>query len=183
MSPLNIHPEEDMSVPKKKKSKTLKVMFGLAALVLVPVIGSTFAASITLNNNAGVQFAQGTVDTAQCDTDLTVEAGSAYLTPSGGSVGFHLETITISDINLASGCEGKTLVVSVDAGGSEPALIGTDTQLSIPITDANNLGTLSPASGFTADLSGSGASGQIVITIDDPIVPSDDVDKFLIQSS
>jgi hypothetical protein len=188
MSPLNIHPEEVAPVAKKKKSKTLKVMLGLAALVLIPVIGTTFAATIGINGggNNTVQFAQGSIATAACDSTMTVTAGSAYLTVGSPTAvtAFYLKKITISGIELGDGgCVGKTLVVSADAEGTEPALIGTDTQLSIPISTASTLGTLSPTPGFTAAISGSGGSGQIVITISDPKVLSEDVDKFLIQSS
>jgi hypothetical protein len=183
MSPLNIHPEESTaSAPKKKKSKTLKVMLGIGALVLVPVIGSTFAASITINSGTDpVEFGQGVIDTAVCDSGLTVEAGSAYLTPPGGSLGFHLKTITISDINLDSGCEGKTLVVSVDVNGTEAVLSGSDTQVSVSINDDGDAVTAS--AGFTASINGTGADGVVVITITAPKLLSENVDNFLIQSS
>jgi hypothetical protein len=182
MSPLNIHPEESTaSAPKKKKSKTLKVMLGLAALVLVPVIGNTFAASITLNNNTAVQFAQGKVDTAECDTTMTVEAGSTYMTVSG-TADFYLTSITISDINLDSGCEDKTLVVSVDAGtGAEADLITGVTQASIEMSET--AGSLTATSGFTATLVNTSDVGEVTITIGSPVLVSDSVTKFLIQSS
>jgi hypothetical protein len=185
MSPLNIHPEEVAPVSKKKKSKTLKVFLGIGVLVAIPVIGTTFAATIGINGGGAntVQFAQGSIATAACDSAMTVTAGSAYLTVNTVTA-FYLKKITISGIKLdTGGCVGKTLVVSADAAGTEPALIDSDTQLSIPISTASTLGTLSPATGFTAAISGSGESGQIVITIASPIVLSEDVDKFLIQSS
>jgi hypothetical protein len=66
MSPLNIHPEEEVAVPKKKKkqNKALKVMLGIAALVAVPVVGSTLAGTITVNTGGNVNFGQGSASAA-----------------------------------------------------------------------------------------------------------------------
>jgi hypothetical protein len=195
MSPLNIHPEEVMSAPKKKKSKTLKVMLGLGALILVPVIGSTFAASIAINSSGTVQFAQGSIATAGCDAAMTVNATSSY-----ASSAFNLKTITISDIDLATGCEGKTLVVSVDSSGSEADISTGVKQVSftIPATAGTSTTTLTNVtSGFTATLSNASGSayktdatavpydeaGKVVITITTPALASSSVTKFLIQSS
>jgi hypothetical protein len=199
MSPLNIHPEEVAPVSKKKKSKTLKVMLGLAALVLIPVIGTTFAATIGINGGGAntVQFAQGSIATAGCDAAMTVSATSAYL-----SGAFKLGTITVSGIDLTSGCEGKTLVVSVDVGSAEANIIGTTKQISFTIPSvATSTATLLTGitTGFTAVMTNaSGApyetatpiaydeAAKIVIgftTPADSLIASDTVLKFLIQSS
>ena len=199
MSPLNIHPEEGATVPKKKKNKTLKVLLGIAALVAVPVIGTTLAASITVNTGGNVDFGQGAAAAAACDSDLTISATSAYT-----SSAFKVKTITVSGIDLeisssASSCRGKTLIVSADVSGSESALSGSDTQISfsMPISTGNAATMIAPASGVTAVLykgatgtttyaSGGGDlddEGRVLITITTPVLSSSTVTKFLVQSS
>lgn len=195
MSPLNIYPEEVMAAPKKRKSKTLKVMLGIGVLILVPVIGSTFAASIAINSSAPVQFAQGSIATAGCDSDLTVKATSAYL-----SGAFKLGTITISDIDLTTGCEGKTLVVSVDVNTAEADIITNVKQISFTIPSTVTAGgtvLTNITSDFTAVLSNAAGNpysssvayndaAKIVIGFSTPansLIDSADVDKFLVQSS
>jgi hypothetical protein len=195
MSPLNIHPEEVMSAPKKKKSKALKVMLGLAALVLVPVIGTTFAATININGatTTNVQFAQGSVDTAGCDTRIDTAATSIY------STGFKIKEIILSDVDVAA-CKGKTFTVSIADGTTEATLItsGTIKQLSfkIPATHSSGNVTLtsfSPSTGFTPTITAEDGTtpltelttedGVIKIVIGTPILASEDVDKILLQTS
>jgi hypothetical protein len=119
MSPLNIHPEEAVNVPKKKKNKTLKVMLGIAALVAVPVVGTTLAASITIGtDNAAINFGQGVVQATACDAAITVTTASTFAnaaynsaspTTSGGS--FNLGDVTISGIS--TDCNAKKFVINV----------------------------------------------------------------------
>jgi hypothetical protein len=200
MSPLNINPEEEVTLPKKKKNKTLKVMLGIAALVAVPVVGTTLAAQITINSNNSneVNFGQGTADTAACDGDITTAASSVY------STGFKLEKIILSDIDLStagSNCAGKTFIVSVDDGtGIEAAISSGVTQVSFTIPAEVTSGATAltnVTAGFTAvmtdaigDSYQSGApavayddEATIEITIDTPLLASTSVSTFLIQSS
>jgi hypothetical protein len=119
MSPLNIHPEDAVNAPKKKKNKTLKVMLGIAALVAVPVVGTTLAASITIGtDNAAINFGQGVVQATACDSAITVTAASTFAnaaynsaspTTTGGS--FELGDVTISGI--ASSCYAKKFTINV----------------------------------------------------------------------
>jgi hypothetical protein len=199
MSPLNIHPEELAPVSKKKSNKTLKAFLGIGVLVAIPVIGSTFAATININSSGTVQFAQGSSATAACDTALTTAATSSYLTVSS-TTAFYLKTITISDIDLTSGCEGKTLVLSVDSSNSEVDISTGVKQVSftIPATAGSSTTALTNVtSGFTAAMSNSSGAayktdsvavpydeaGKIVVTITSPILASSSVTKFLVQSS
>lgn len=201
MSPLNIHPEEAAIEPKKKKNKSLKVMLGIAALIAVPVVGTTLAASITINSGGSVNFGQGTVTTAACDSDITTAASSSYETVAT-TAAFYLKTITLSGIDLTSGkCAGKSFIVSVDGGsGTEENISSGVSQVSftIPSTAGASTTTLTNVtSGFTAALTNaSGAAyktdttavpydstAKVVITITSPIFASASVSKFLVQSS
>ena len=199
MSPLNIHPEADQPATKKKNDKTLKVLLGISALIAVPVIGTTLAASITINSSQPVQFGQGSITTAACDSAITIAATSNY------SDNFYVKTITISDIDLTSGCEGKTLTLSV-ATTATPSVEGTllsgvtQIQFTIPATVGSSSTTLTNlTSGVTATsglVNSSGSAyksaatavpydnaGAVTLTITTPTLATSEVSKFLIQSS
>jgi hypothetical protein len=168
-------------------------------LILIPVIGTTLAGTITINSGTAVQFAQGSIATATCDAAITVSATSTY------SDDFYLKTITLSGINLVSGCEGKTLTVSA-ATTATPSIPGTissgvtDIAFTIPATvgSASTLVTGLPA-GITATsgmVNASGAAyksattavnydaaGSITLTVTTPTLLTSTVSKFLIQAS
>jgi hypothetical protein len=110
MSPLNIHAEENASAPKKSKNKMLKIMLGIGALIMIPVIGTTLAAQVTINTGGPdneVLFAQGKAATVACDPDVLVKAKSEY---SYGA--YRLKEVTVSGIDDAA-CGGKVFVLSV----------------------------------------------------------------------
>lgn len=196
MAPLNIHAEESVA-PKRKKNKTLKILLGIAALIAIPAIGTTLAQTITINSSAAVQFGQGSIDTAACDTSLTIAATSAY------SASFKVKTITISDIKLDSGgCAGKTLTVSAATTASPsiegelssgvyqisftiPATVGaSDTQVTNLTTGVTATAGMVNASGTaykTATAYDTG--GKITLTITTPTLETTALSKFLIQSS
>jgi hypothetical protein len=192
--------EEDIKNDKKFFNK--KAIGFLAVgliLILIPVIGTTLAGTITINSGTAVQFAQGSIATATCDAAITVSATSTY------SDDFYLKTITLSGINLVSGCEGKTLTVSA-ATTATPSIPGTissgvtDIAFTIPATvgSASTLVTGLPA-GITATsgmVNASGAAyksattavnydaaGSITLTVTTPTVLTSTVSKFLIQAS
>lgn len=203
MAPLNIHPEETKP-SKTKKNKGLKIALGIGALIAVPVITTTLAQTITINSSAAVQFGQGAIDTAACDTALTISATSAY------SDNFLVKTITISDIDLetastASTCAGKTLTVSAATTASpsiEGALSSGVTQISFTIPSnagADTTPVTNLTSGVTATaglVTSAGAAyktnstavpydetGKITLTITSPTLATTSLSKFLIQSS
>ena len=192
--------EEDVKNVKRFLNK--KAIGFLAAgliLIAIPIIGTTLAGTITINSGTAVQFAQGSITTATCDADITVSATSTY------SDNFYLKTITLSGINLVSGCEGKTLTVSA-ATTASPSIPGTissgvtDIAFTIPATvgSASTLVTGLPA-GITAttgmvNASGSAyksattavpydTAGSITLTVTTPTLLTSTVSKFLIQAS
>jgi hypothetical protein len=176
MSPLNIHPEENVDTSKKKKSnKMLKVLLGIGVLVLVPVIGSTLAANISINSDADVQFAQGQQATTGCDQTITISATSDY--SSGAYV---LGTVTLSEFDFTD-CTGKTIILSAaNSGGSEVGLTNS------PIDRAEILIGATSATcntGFTC----AKVTGESKITVNVDLdtytpAPSTSIYKFLLQS-
>ena len=192
--------EEDVKNVKRFLNK--KAIGFLAAgliLIAIPVIGTTLAGTITINSGTAVQFAQGSITTATCDADISVSATSTY------SDNFYLKTITLSGINLVSGCEGKTLTVSA-ATTASPSIPGTissgvtDIAFKIPATvgSSSTLVDGLPA-GITATsgmVNASGAAyksattavnydaaGSITLTVTTPTLLTSTVSKFLIQAS
>ena len=96
---------------KRKRSSKFVAIATIAALGFM---GSTFAASITLNGNSDIQYGQGVSQAVACASDLII-------TPANSFTGtqFNLETITVLDtttVTTASNaglgnCTGKTITV------------------------------------------------------------------------
>ena len=133
MSPLNIHPEEDLSKSKKKNNKLLKILLGVSALILVPAIGTTLAANISISSGT-VQFGQGTATAAACDSTITVTPNATFIETDNA---FKLGSVTVSNLNPVA-CASKTLrfrfypttsnsdsALTVSSGGTTDAIIVT----------------------------------------------------------
>ena len=192
--------EEDVkNVKRFLNKKAIGFLAAGSILIAIPIIGTTLAGTITINSGTGVQFAQGSITTATCDAAITISATSTY------SNDFYLKTITLSGINLVSGCEGKTLTVSA-ATTASPSIPGTissgvtDIAFTIPATvgSSSTLVTGLPA-GITATAGMVNASaaayksastavnydaaGSITLTVTTPTLLTSTVSKFLIQAS
>ncbi len=185
---------EQASAEEKKKRKKLPfILGGIGVLALVPLIGSTFAASISLGTGA-IEFGQGTQTVAACDADgITVALGSAI---SSGD--FKLQTITLSGIDLnssAQNCAGKTFKIHVaDSSNALQDWIASGTDLgefSIPasagsLTDVTSgtTATFKNASGTAYDGSTAyDAAGVVTITVTTPYLDAGDVGKILLETS
>ncbi|CAN2212622.1 hypothetical protein MCEGKSE7_01039 [Candidatus Nanopelagicaceae bacterium] len=94
--------------PSKKK---LKVVIGIGVLAGVMGLGSTLAASITLNGGTSVEFGQGVQLVAACDSAITVTPTSTFVNdPLSAESNFRLSTIVLSGIS--TGCLGKKLRIT-----------------------------------------------------------------------
>ena len=92
--------------PSKKK---LKVIIGIGLLAGVMGMGSTLAASITLNGGTAVEFGQGVQLVTACDSAITVTPTAAFVNgTSAAQSGFKLATISLTDIDETT-CLGKKL--------------------------------------------------------------------------
>jgi hypothetical protein len=189
--------EEDVkNVKRFLNKKAIGFLAAGSILIALPIIGTTLAGTITINSGTAVQFAQGSITTATCDAAITISATSTY------SNDFYLKTITLSGINLVSGCEGKTLTVSA-ATTASPSIPGTissgvtDIAFTIPATvgSSSTLVTGLPA-GITATAGMVNSSavayktgvaydefGSITLTVTTPTLLTSTVSKFLIQAS
>jgi hypothetical protein len=91
--------------PSKKK---LKVIIGIGLLAGVMGMGSTLAASITLNGGTAVEFGQGVQLVTACDDAITVLPTSEFVNDTRtGQANFRLKTIALTGIG--AGCVGKKI--------------------------------------------------------------------------
>jgi hypothetical protein len=121
-------------------SRTSKMVFGAAVLLALPLIGTTLAASISINSGSSVQFGQGVIQATACDEAITVTANTNFTNASGAG-SFNVDTITLSGI--ADACTTKTFTVRA-----------YDTTTATPLT-VNSGGTPTTALVFVPTISGS----------------------------
>lgn len=92
---------------KRKSRKAPIILAGIGLIALVPVIGSTFAANISINSDAAIEFGQGNQAVTACDNAITVTPQAEYDPAGGGTWGL---SIALSDIDSA--CNGKNFTVN-----------------------------------------------------------------------
>jgi hypothetical protein len=85
---------------KAKRSKRLITIAGFG--LLLPLIGSAFAATVTINSGNDIEFGQGTEDVTGCTSSATAAFESAL---SGSDL--YISKVTVSSLNTA--CSGKYL--------------------------------------------------------------------------
>ena len=124
--------------PSKKK---LKVIIGIGVLAGVMGMGSTLAASITLNGGTAVEFGQGVQLVTACDSEITVTPQSEFVnSATSAQANFRLKSIAITGIG--EGCVGKKLRINAYTD-SETFTVYTKAGNAItsPIAFAYNYGT------------------------------------------
>jgi hypothetical protein len=132
-------------VPKKKKNKTLKVMLGIAALVAVPVVGTTLAASIGINvngnNQVPIEFGQGVAQATGCDDEIVVTPAASFDNDETfASAEFVIDSVIITGISNA--CSGNTFSVKIYDSSSD-----TPNQVSNGTTNTALIASLSLSTG------------------------------------
>ena len=111
--------QEPSARPSKKK---FKVVLGIGLLAGVMGIGSTLAATVSINTGATVEFGQGVAATTACDSSLTVTPGTTYVNDtqtSGSTANFQMRSIVLSGLNITDkstdgveeGCGGNWLIL------------------------------------------------------------------------
>jgi len=149
MNTLNLGSDEMLEKKKKNNTRSLKIALGLAAVILVPTIGSTLAEQIDINTGNTTQFAQGLVTTAACDNAIDITPVSSV-----DSGVFYLDKILIS--NVLAACDGKVFNIRVvDSGGNLEQIGNSSTVCSFVFDDDDSdpIGT-----GFTQDAEAGGCT-------------------------
>ncbi|CAN2242089.1 hypothetical protein [Candidatus Planktophila versatilis] len=109
-------------------SRPRKSKFILGALVLgaVPLLVSTFAASVTVGNGS-LEFGQGSQQATACDSTVFIAMGEEWHpspTPTDPSNGyFRVRAVTISNLDLTT-CAGKKLRLRLIDGASSEITTG-----------------------------------------------------------
>lgn len=113
---------------KPKRGGKFVVVATIAALGFM---GSTFAASVTLNNGADIQYGQGVAQATACDNAITITPANSFVNTSGSGA-FYLQSVSLVDTRTASSstglanCVGKTIKISVFGDSSSSALASCD---------------------------------------------------------
>lgn len=118
-------------------SRRRRIVAGLVVLSVIPVIGYTLAATITINGGSGIEFGQGQVATSACDTSMTVTPGTSWSTSRSL---FLVDTVTLTGVDLAAGgddCRGKIFIVTLlDSSGTDLGHL----QFAVAATDQSTAG-------------------------------------------
>ena len=154
MNALNLGSDDEPVKKKKNNTRNLKIALGLAAVILIPTIGSTLAGSITVNSGT-VEFGQGTTNTAACDSSINIIPTSSYT--SSGS--FALTSISVG--SLETTCNNKYLKIKVIDSSNAAVIIGaasrdyclirfvTAGSSSVTVSDSSCALTAATETGFT----------------------------------
>ncbi len=94
----------------RSSKKKFKVVLGIGLLAAVMGMGSTLAASITLNAGSAVEFGQGIASTAACDSAITITPFSTYANAVAGD--FLFSSFTLSNVDTSTaGCASKYFII------------------------------------------------------------------------
>jgi hypothetical protein len=100
------------------KRKRGNRFIAIATIAALGFMGSTFAASVTLNNGADIQYGQGLAGAAACDSAITITPTNHFVNDNANSGTFYVDTITVVDTrttNSSTGlanCVGKSIKLS-----------------------------------------------------------------------
>jgi hypothetical protein len=190
MSPLNIHPEADQPATKKKTNKLLKALLGISALIAVPVIGTTLAASITINSGTSnqIQFGQGKVQAIACDSEVTVSSTTDF-DNDATYADTSFKVLTVTATGIADACSGETITMKLYGASSDTPLTvasGTaTTALVADITLSETEWTVSPGSGanYSAAMTyAAGGESYLTFTLV-TVVQATDVERVTIETT
>ena len=186
MKTLNLGSDGEPVVKKKSNPRNLKIALGLAAVILVPTIGSTLAGTITVSGGS-VEFGQGISQTAACG-NLTITPAASFTNASGAG-SFTLNTVTLSAI--PSACSTKTFTIKAYAAtGDTPLVLSARAGSALKVTPTYSgdscsgvvVATLPATPDETATCTAAGGVGAVVITVVSAPVATT-IYKFTVESS
>ena len=90
---------------QRKRRKAPMILAGIGLIALVPVVGSTFAANISINSDAAIEFGQGDQAVVACDNEITVTPIANY------NAGGDSWSLNVNLTDIAAACDGKTFTV------------------------------------------------------------------------
>lgn len=175
--------EESSSRPARRKKSGSKWLLPVSLVVALGMFGSTFAANISINSGSSLEFGQGVLTAAACDSDITLTPTASFDNDASSPI-FRFGGFSISGVG--SDCNGKTLTVRAYNNSDDTALqIGTSsssTAISSVVLAWSATPSLSSFSGTGLSLSTSTATSATV-AITTPSQTAGNVYKMTIESS
>jgi len=174
---------EDGYEPRDGQSKRkVKGPLAFSALIVIGALflQNTFAANISLSNNAQVEFGQGVQVAAACSgsNTLTLTPNSSFVNSSGNGA-YYLNSVTVSGIPTS--CHGVDFNLSVYDSTTSTALPIFDTTKTVAVV-WNDGGTFKVGAGSSGMTISSG-SGTFTITFTSPVALTSRVSRVSIQST
>lgn len=125
----------DLAVEGKAKKKSRKgLIVGIAMLGVIPLVGSTLAATINLNAGSNIEFGQGTAAVVACDSSISLSPVASFST----SV-FVLSEIQATNVDY-SACTNKRLTVMAYSNGTVVDLAsGTGTGITASVASSSTI--------------------------------------------
>jgi hypothetical protein len=167
MNTLNLGSDEIPATKKKSNTRNLKIALGLAAVILVPTIGSTLAGQITLTETS-IEFGQGVLSTVTCQpalSEITITPTSAL---SAINPFFKIAGVRVSGINTA--CNGKIFSLKLVDSIGGPLILGAGTPPDTCIIAYDHTALVTAVSGGSSCTLLDDEVGEFVIA------PSEEVD-------
>ena len=175
MNSLNLGSDDEPVVKKKSNTRNLKIALGLAAVILVPTIGSTLAGSITIGTGNAIEFGQGFTTATACDSDGITIVPSSILTEGT----FNVETLTVSSINTET-CGHKYFKFKILNSSNAPQVIGASGNTYCTVYFETTTVSTSPAPS-SCSVGGESATGFTVAPA--TTLASSNVAKITLESS
>jgi len=192
-SPLTNHFGENFGGGKPRRKR---VFIGAALLLIVPYIGSTLAASVTITGSGGstaIEFGQGNQVAITCDTSITTTINESWFAASST---FTVASVVLSGVNVASaiattandgGCGGKLMTVKLytgAAGSATPAVIGNSSSTSVTFTvpTSGTSVSISGSTGITGGAVIAGSTGTITLTLPSGLLSAADITRVSLET-
>jgi hypothetical protein len=191
MNALNLGSDEMPEKKKKSNTRNLKIALGLAAVILVPTIGSTLAGTITIGSGP-VEFGQGLAVTAACG-NITLVPSATFDNDTGDTGIFKLGTVTLT---IPSACSTKTFTIKAwnttnDTAVSLTTRTGTNTTgaiIIVPTITADSCSTTIPSTPATANetvtaCTAASSVATVPITLAGTLASAQNIYKFTVETA
>ena len=150
-----------------------RIIVATLFVILAGSFATTLAANVTISGGNAYEFGQGQVPTIACDTTVTSAITEVFHTASAN---FHVQAITLSNLNLASpasttntsdqGCGGKTLSVRLLDSSASPLPLGDTGPTAITfVVPTVATSPVTNSQGATIAVTGAAATGSATITL------------------
>lgn len=164
---------------RSRRSRIKLIALSALAIGALLLIRGTFAASITLNDSAPVEFGQGLALTTACsgETNLEVTAQSNFVNSNGGGE-FKFTSVRVQ--NIPAECFGKQFKITAHSTSGGGALALFDTSETEVIVNDYSGDFSTPQNGLTVSTV---SSSEFTAIFDIPVADAGDVEILTIEST